>query len=737
VAFAGEPTYYDKSTVPPTPPKNPILYATAYGHCTWDSTHDVAACINSAIAKAGANGGGQIILPCGTFGISSQILQQYSGVQLKGCGTGMPNDALNSDFQAITRLKWIGNATANPALFIQTPTGGATTVLHNADVWGITVDCQNLCDVAVKISGVSYSFINVGGMDAVKVNVWFYVDSDLEGIGNQHDDIWAYSRSSSSSNSPTGILFDIQTFPTLDTSYTIIHDLYAIYKKGDGIVFGSNDNNLVEFMQTRALSGATGKPAVCANNAYTMPNGTTLVGYCRNLRILHMASPLDVLGYRTGATFTAAGGNGGTAALNPAVIATNATSAQGVSTLNFASTSGVTPGESVSCGGPANGVFDNTTVQNATSTVVTILGQTISSVASSTNCTFTYGFLDKAVAGTYTLTATSSTQYTLTAPGAGHTQSGIQASGGFLTFTDMIIPWTGTPNTNDSWTIVVPTAANKVLVENIDKDNNVANPTFEPGTSGYWWASNNPYPFAYNMQCVIGTASAAGSAGGGGSPELNSVTGAGGCAVGGQSNTISGALGMAFGGSALISSGFASTTMGQSNTSSGIDGFVAGQAGTDRGRYITHCMGGSAISVQGDNQTCVELLQGTVSNGSAVRLTANGSTAASTNCINIPNNTAYELKMEIVAFDHTTVTKFASWNDISGLLTRGANAASTALAVVSATPSVSYSGGTLTGNSMSLTADTTNGCLNISWTPPTSNTDTWNVSARVQTVEVQ
>jgi hypothetical protein len=35
------------------------------------------------------------------------------------------------------------------------------------------------------------------------------------------------------------------------------------------------------------------------------------------------------------------------------------------------------------------------------------------------------------------------------------------------------------------------------------------------------------------------------------------------------------------------------------------------------------------------------------------------------------------------------------------------------------------------------TADTTNGCLNLSFTPPTGNTDTWHPVARVETVEVQ
>lgn len=714
-----------------------IIAASSYGSCTWDSGHDVSACINLAISAAAVAGGGTVRLPCGTFGLSAQVLNQNSGVGIKGCGTGMPTDGLNPGFNAITKLVWIGSATSNPAVLDQTVAGGATVVTHNADLMDFTVDCASLCDVAIKVFGVSYSRFNIGAVNARVTNIWFTTPSDVESFGNQHDDISAYSRSDSSTYAPTGILFDQTVYPSTNNSYNTMRELMAVYKKGDGIVFGSSDNNLVERVYALKISGATGKPVVCANDTYTMPNGNTLQGYCRNLRILHTGAAINVLGFRTGATFTAAGGNGGTAALNPTTIATNATSAQGVSTLNFASTTGVSPGESVSCGGPVNGVFDNTTVQNASSTVVTILGQTISSVASSTSCTFTWGVLDKARAGTYTLTATDSSHYTLTAPAGGHTQSSVQASGGLLTFTDMVIPWTGTPNTNDSWTIVLPTPANKILVEYVDKDNNLPNPTFEPGSSGYWIASNDLYPFGYNFPCVIGSASATGSAGGGGSPELASVTGAGGCVVGGQSNVVSGPLSATVGGSGLTVSGFAATAIGQNSSATGTDGFVYGQGASDRGRYITACLGGSVIATAGDDQACVELLQGTGATGSAIRLTGNGSAAGSTNCINIPNNTAYGLNIEIVAFDHTTVSKFASWNNLTGLLTRGANAAATALAIASATPAVTYSGGTLTGNAMSITADTTNGCLNISWTPPTSNTDTWNVVARVRTVEVQ
>ncbi len=739
LASAGEPFYYEKTAAPPLPPKNPILYAAAYGNCTWDASHDVAACINSAIAKAASVGGGTIMLPCGTYGISSQVLNQTSGVGIRGCGTGMPSDVTTPAFYATTRLVWIGSATASPAVLDQTASGGAI-VVRNADLWGFTVDCASLCDSAIKVSGVGFSYFNIGAVNARKVNIWFTTPSDLEAQGNQHNQISAYSRSDNGTYSPTGILFDQTTFPSFNTSYSTMPELYAVYKNGDGIVFGNADNDLVEGIFTLQLSGGTGKAVVCANNAYTMPNGNTLVGYCRNIRILHTAAPINVLGFRTGATFTAAGGNGGSAALNPATIATNATSAKATSTLNFASTSSVSPGEAVSCGGPVNGVFDNTSVQQVpTSTTVTIFGQTLSLVASSTNCTFTWGVLDQAASGSYTLTATSSTLYTLTAPSGGHTQSGISASGGLLTFTDFIIPWTGTPSTNDSWTIVVPTPASKFEAEWVDRENNLPIPSFEPGSSGYWSDSSRLYPFGWNMPCVLGAATVTGTVGGGGSPEAQTVNGAGGCILGGQANAANGNLSVILGGSAntASSTGISQVVSGQNNTSSGIGGQVGGFDATDRGRYIAGCMGGSKFAAQGDDQTCTELLQGTGASGSAIRLTANGSAAASTNCMNIPNNTAYALNIEIVAFDHTTVSKFASWNDVSGLLTRGANAAATALAVISATPLVSYSGGTLTGNSMSLTADTTNGCLNISWTPPTSNTDTWNVVARVKTVEVQ
>ncbi len=734
-------TYFGATTIPPLPPHTPIVYATSYTPtgipCTWNSTHDVGTCINSAIGAVAAKGGGTVMLPCGTFGLSTQVVNSTSGVSIRGCGVGMPDDTLNPHFNAITKLVWIGSPTANPAVLDYTVPGGATVVTHNTDLWGFTVDCNDICDVAIKIFGVTYSFINVGAINPRVTGVWFSTPTDVESLGVQHNNIWAYGRCDSSTYSPTCILFDQTTFPSTNFSYNTIREVFAYYNKGDGIVFGSSDNNYIENIYMRRTSGATGQPIVCANTAYTMPNGNTLVGYCRDNRFLHLSGGLHILGYNTGSTITA-GTHVGTANPTTIVMSTTADSALSTSTLTFADTSALTAGLSVSCGGPVNGVFNNSPVQQITSaTVVTIYGETIKLLPSGTSCTFSYGILNKAHAGTYTLTATAPTVYTLTAPVGGNTQSGISPSGGFLTFTDMVIPWTGTASTNDTWTIVIPTPANKIAVDWVDKDNQLPIPTFEPGTSGYWRSSDRLYPLGWNLPCIIGASKVTGAAGGGGSPEGQSATGAGSCILGGQGNIASGANTTVMGGAGSTASGFAATVTGQNNIASGTDGFVHGQAGSDRGRFIAHCMGGSAIAATGDAQTCEEVLQGTGATGSAIRLTANGASASSTNCVNIPNNTAYALTIDIVAFDHSAVTKFASWNGLTALLTRGANAAATALAIASATPAETYSGAAHAGSAMSITADTTAGCLNISWTTPTSNTDTWNVVARVKSVEVQ
>lgn len=191
--------------------------------------------------------------------------------------------------------------------------------------------------------------------------------------------------------------------------------------------------------------------------------------------------------------------------------------------------------------------------------------------------------------------------------------------------------------------------------------------------------------------------------------------------IGGTFNTAGGLYGGVF--------------AGNTNNTSGTAGFIgAGLQASDRSRYASQTFASGRLAANGDAQIGTFVLRGTGATTSAFRLTADNATAGSANCVNIPNNSAFSVVVNVMAFDHTTVSKNETWTLWSGLLTRGANAASTALTMAS-TPTP-LTNGTVTGSAIAATADTTNGCLNISFTPPTSNTDTWNVVAKVETVEV-
>jgi hypothetical protein len=136
------------------------------------------------------------------------------------------------------------------------------------------------------------------------------------------------------------------------------------------------------------------------------------------------------------------------------------------------------------------------------------------------------------------------------------------------------------------------------------------------------------------------------------------------------------------------------------------------------------------FSTVGDSVAKIMLqVAGTGSTAAAIRLLTDGSgTATGNNCgaILANNKTAVVHNLAFTATDITNPAKRYSYYMSSGQLARFSNTASTTFQG-SATPE-NYTSGGITGQSTSITADTINACLNISWTPPTSNTDTWHVT---------
>jgi hypothetical protein len=750
-----------------------LFPATNYGSCKWSASGDVGPCVNAAIAAAASVGGGDVVIPAtglSYFGIQTQIVNSNSGVHLRGAGLGTPRDNGNPNkFLAATRLVWTGGATANPMALIGT-VGATQDSLYAIDTTGIVFDCNNLCGIGVEFSNVAHSTFYIGGAEATSINIEFTTPANGTGCcGNQDNDIWAYSRSTSNTYSPTGILLDGGVNGGYNTSINRYRVLYAWYNQGDGIVFGNQDNDLVDVVQVYPNPGATGRPTVFANSNYTPPNGVVVNGVqgSNDTLIHHAETQISMLGFRTGATVTTGVGNTGTTAVSTTTLTTNGTTATGSYVLNFASTTGVAAKMATTCGaGYSAGIPPNDPVVSTTGSTVTLLYPAVSAVASSVSCAFSFGAYLSTVKGTYTVQYNTGTNtvvagYTcvnanwcISAPAGGTSQSNISVAAGALSFTDLYLPVTGTPNNGDNFTIFFPTPSKNVKVESLDQANNIPLPFWEYGTTGAagYTGQDVLYNAAGGMVICNQLASCAatglqsivvgGANGTASQTDAIVLAGAGntaggfGSAAGGHNNQSTGTYTLAMGESNTVS-GTVSTAVGESGTSTGSYNFMGGYNAADRGRYAVHCFGSIKFATVGDDQSCFETLHGTGASTTAIRLTADAAAAGAANCVNLPNNTSYVLTIDVNAFDHTTVSKSASWNLLTGLLVRGASAATTALNVASATPTATYTNGTLTGEALSLTADTTNGCLNISYTPPTGNTDTWNIVAYVRTLETQ
>lgn len=205
-----------------------------------------------------------------------------------------------------------------------------------------------------------------------------------------------------------------------------------------------------------------------------------------------------------------------------------------------------------------------------------------------------------------------------------------------------------------------------------------------------------------------------------------------------QNNQVaSGSHATVAGGYANVAAGnYASVGGGNGNVASGVYTAISGGfSSSDRGSSSqAYASGNFGVGIGADAQIRNFVLRCTTSTGSACRMTADQAAASSVNCLNIPNNTAYHVAVSLIGLDNTTPANSLVWNMPVGILARGANAASTTWTGV--TPTI-IENGTVTGWGMTIGADTTNGCLNLSATPPTSNTDKWNYVARVQTTEVQ
>ena len=217
-----------------------------------------------------------------------------------------------------------------------------------------------------------------------------------------------------------------------------------------------------------------------------------------------------------------------------------------------------------------------------------------------------------------------------------------------------------------------------------------------------------------------------------GGGQQNSAT-ANSCTVGGgQFNAASTLAATVCGGSTNTASGEYSTVVGGANNlADAIYSSASGNYATTR-LAISQAFGQSPIAASaGVSQKRSFILGRQTTDITATVLTTNGSAASSTNQVNLVNNSAFYFQGVVIA-NVTGGGNTKGW-DIEGVIKRGANAASTAL-VGTATVTSGYADAGASTWTVTVTADTTNGCLAITVAGQAATTIRW--VANIETTEV-
>jgi hypothetical protein len=126
-------------------------------------------------------------------------------------------------------------------------------------------------------------------------------------------------------------------------------------------------------------------------------------------------------------------------------------------------------------------------------------------------------------------------------------------------------------------------------------------------------------------------------------------------------------------------------------------------------------------------------LRATTSNDRSVRLTMDGKAADAYNCFNPKYKQALSVSIQLMAQDMTVPDKWYAWSLPIGVLSAWTGPES---ATWSTGPPATLNGSRAGGAQVSTSADSTNGCLSISFTPPPGNTDTWEITALIHFASV-
>lgn len=200
--------------------------------------------------------------------------------------------------------------------------------------------------------------------------------------------------------------------------------------------------------------------------------------------------------------------------------------------------------------------------------------------------------------------------------------------------------------------------------------------------------------------------------------------------TGGESNAASGTYSSVGGGYTNAASGaYSAIVGGRNNTASGQYSEAGGYYATARGIQGAMARACGVFATPGDAQICRFVARVATTNATATAVTTTGGAAGATNQPIMPNNHAYLFTARVVGRSSADAAAY----QITGLIRRGANAASTAIEGTPTVTVIAESSGA-TAWDVAAVADTTNGGLQIQVTGAAATNINW--VADIETLEV-
>lgn len=231
-----------------------VFFAPAYNGevsgvaCTWDATHDVGDCINSAITAASAVGGGIVKVPVGTYGYSTTMVP-VNGVRVVGAG------GANYGVCA-TRLNAINSFTGT---VFTIGSDASASVVSGSGISGMCIDGSGTAAIGIELRSVNFSLFEdlyLFGVTTTGLDIDVSATANVGVMFNDFSRVYIDLLGVPSLNA-NGVVIGSGT-ASANTNRNKFTQLTVIYQDGKGIVCGNADSNKFDPAHVETTSATPG-----------------------------------------------------------------------------------------------------------------------------------------------------------------------------------------------------------------------------------------------------------------------------------------------------------------------------------------------------------------------------------------------------------------------------------------------------------------------------------------------